>query len=93
MSPWTLGFVLGAVVVVVVAALLITILLVARRIEALAATALEVAGDIETGTKPIWALGTANSIVENIVRTVRSVDENVNAIANTLEAKAKGGDS
>ena len=85
MSPWTLGFVLGGVVVVVVAALLITILVVARRIESLATTALEVAGGIETGTKPIWALGTANSIVENIVRTVRSIDGRVNAIADALD--------
>lgn len=85
MSYWTLGFTLGGVVVVVVAALLITILVVARRIESLATTALEVAGEIETGTKPIWALGTANGVVEDIVRTVRSVDGRVNVIADTLE--------
>lgn len=85
MSPWTLGFVLGGVVVLVVAVLLITILLVARRIESLASTALEVAGDIETGTQPIWALGTANSLVEDIARTVRSVDARVNGIADALD--------
>lgn len=88
MSPWTLGFVLGGVVVVVVAALLITILLVARKIESLAATALEVASDIETATLPIWALGTANSIVEDIVRAVRSVESRITSIADTLDGGA-----
>ena len=85
MSNWTLGFVLGGVVVVVVAAVLIAILLVARKIAALAATALKVAAGIESATKPIWALGTANETVEGIARTVRSVDENVNGIADALE--------
>ena len=85
MSHWTLGLVLGGVVVVVVAALLVTILVVARQIETLAKTALAVAGDIESGTKPIWALGTANALVEDIVRTVRSVDGSVNTIADTLD--------
>lgn len=85
MSQWMLGFVLGGVVVLVVAAILIAILVVARKIEKLAATLLEVAGGIESGTQPIWALGTANDTMENIVYTVRSVDRHVNGIADTLE--------
>ncbi len=85
MSPWTLGFVLGGVVVLVVAGVLIAILTVAKRIESLAATALEVAGGIESNTKPIHVLGAANQIFENIVRAVRSVDRRVNRIADTLE--------
>lgn len=85
MSAWTLGFVLGGVVVLVVATLLIAILTVAKKIERLAATALEVAGGIESNTNPIGALGTANEIVESIVRRVRSVDQRVNRIADTLE--------
>ena len=84
-SQWQLGFILGAVVVVVVAALLIAILAVARRIASLAATALEVAGEIEAATKPIWAIGDANKITEDMVRTVGSVDESVNAIADKLD--------
>ena len=85
MSPWTIGFALGGVVVLVVAAILIAILLVARRIETLAATALEVAGGIVSATRPIGALGTANQTVAGIVRAVRSVDDRVQRIANTVE--------
>ena len=85
MSYWTLGFVLGGAVVLIVALLLITILAVARKIEKLAAKALEVAGGIESGTKPIWALGAVNETTERVVLTVRSVDRNVNRIADTLE--------
>lgn len=85
MSPWTLGFFLGGIVVAVVAALLVTILAVAWRIESLASTVLRVAGQIETGTQPIWALGTANSMVEDIVRTVRSIDRRVTTMAQSLE--------
>jgi len=85
MSNWTLGFVLGGVVVLVVAGILIAILVVARKIETLAATLLEVAGGVESGTEPIGALGAVNATVENIVLTVRSVDRHVNGIAETLE--------
>ena len=87
MSAWNLGFALGGAVVVVVAALLIGILLVARKIAALAATALAVAADIEKATAPIWAIGTANGTVEDIVRTVASVDRRVSSLADVLEGK------
>ena len=87
MSAWNLGFALGGAVVVVVAALLIGILLVARKIAGLAATALAVAADIEKATNPIWAIGTANGTVEDIVRTVASVDRRVSSLADVLEGK------
>jgi len=86
-SAWNLGFALGGAVVVVVAALLIGILLVARKIAGLAATALAVAADIEKATNPIWAIGTANGTVEDIVRTVASVDRRVSSLADVLEGK------
>ena len=87
MSAWNLGFTLGGAVVVVVAALLIGILLVARKIAGLAAAALAVAADIEKATAPIWAIGTANGTVEDIVRTVASVDRRVSSLADVLEGK------
>lgn len=87
MSAWNLGFALGGAVVVVVAALLIGILLVARKIAGLAATALAVASEIEKATTPIWAIGTANGTVEDIVRTVGSVDRRVSSLADVLEGK------
>ena len=90
MSTWSLGFAIGAAVVVVVAVLLIGILLVARKIAGLAATALAVAAEIEKATTPIWAIGTANGTVEDIVRSVKSVEQRVGALASVLEGKGSG---
>ena len=81
---WTLGFALGAAVVLVVAALLIAILLVARNIERLAGQALGVAGEIVAATRPVWVLGDANNIVEEITTAVRSIDAQVTALADQL---------
>ena len=88
---WTLGFALGTAVVLVVAALLIAILLVARSIERLAGQALGVAGDIEKATRPIWVLGDANDIVEDIATAVRSIDAQVTTLANQLDPAGGGG--
>ena len=85
---WTLGFALGAAVVLVVAALLIAILLVARNIERLATQALGVAGDIVAATRPVWVLGDANDIVEEIATAVRSIDAHVTALADQLAPEA-----
>jgi hypothetical protein len=88
---WTVGFTLGGLIVVVVAALLITILLVARNIERLAGQALGVAGEIKTATRPIWLLADANDILEDIAGTVRSIEEQVTAIANELSPGTAAG--
>ena len=88
---WTLGFALGALVVLAVAALLVAILLVARNIERLAGQALAVAGDIVSATRPVWVLGDANDIVEDIATAVRSIDAQVTALADQLAPEAGGG--
>lgn len=88
---WLLGFALGAAVVLVVAALLIGILLVARNIERLAGQALGVAGEIVSATRPVWALGDANDIVEDIATAVRSIDAQVTALADQLAPETGGG--
>jgi hypothetical protein len=88
---WILGFILGAAVVLAVAALLIAILLVARNIERLAGEALGVAGDIVSATRPVWSLGDANDIVEDIATAVRSIDAQVTALADQLAPEAGGG--
>ena len=85
---WILGFALGAAVVLVVAALLIAILLVARKIERLAGQALSVAGEIAAATRPVWVLGDANDIVEEIATAVRSIDAHVTALADQLAPEA-----
>jgi hypothetical protein len=81
---WIVGFILGAAVVLVVAALLIAILLVARNIERLAGQALGVAGEIVAVTRPVWALGDVNDIVEEIATAVRSIESQVTALADQL---------
>jgi hypothetical protein len=88
---WILGFTLGAAVVLAVAALLTGILLVARNIERLAGQALGVAGDIVAATRPVWALGDANDIVEDVATAVRSIDAQVTALADQLAPEAGGG--
>ena len=82
---WTYGFIIGGIVVLIVAVLLIGILLVARNIRRLAAEALLVAGEIETATKPIWAVPGANGIVKDIARAAQSLERRVKAIAGVLE--------
>ena len=95
-SWWMLGYALAMVVVVAVAALLTAILLVARNIERLAGMALGVAGQIESATRPIWSLAGANAIVEEIVGTVRSIEDRVGTLADVLAPEAgigpEGGD-
>jgi hypothetical protein len=88
---WILGFTFGAAVVLVVAALLIAILRVARNIERLAGEALGVAGDVVSATRPVWALGDANDIVEDIATAVRSIDAQVTGLADQLAPEAGGG--
>ena len=85
---WILGFALGAAVALVVAALLIAILLVARNIERLAEQALSVAGEIAAATRPVWVLGDANDVVEEIATAVRSIDAHVTALADQLAPEA-----
>ena len=82
---WNLGFVLGGTIVLIVAVLLIAILLVARNIRRLAAEALSVAGEIESGTAPIWQIGGANNIIKEIAACARSIESRVKKIATVLE--------
>jgi hypothetical protein len=90
-GAWVIGFMLGALVVLAVAALLIAILLVARSIERLAGQALGVAGEIVAATRPVWALGTANEVVEEIYGTVRSIEAHVIRIADDLAPEGGAG--
>ena len=90
-DAWVLGYILGVLVVLVVAALLIAILLVARSIERLAGQALGVAGEIVTATRPVWTLGAANGIVEEISGTVRSIEARVTFIADELSPETAAG--
>lgn len=82
---WQLGYLLGAMVVLAVATLLIGILLVARKIEALATSALGIAGHIESRTRPIWLLGEANRVVTRILAAVTRVEATTDTIAGVVK--------
>ncbi|MDQ6765438.1 MAG: hypothetical protein M3Z22_04975 [Verrucomicrobiota bacterium] len=81
---WNIGFIISGAIVLVVALLLIVILLVARNIRKLAAQALEVAGEIETATNPIFALGDANELMRETATAVHSVEQRIKAIGSRL---------
>ena len=63
-EPWIIGFSIAAFVVVAAALLLIIIILQARRIAALAKTALSVVAEIEENTNSIWAINQTNKVAK-----------------------------
>ncbi len=77
---------IGGVIVVAATALLITIIVLARRIAALAAIALEVVGQIEQNTKPIWQLNATNKVAKDLLDGARAIEGNAAAIAGALDA-------
>ena len=42
-------------------------------------------------TRPVWALGDANDVVEDIAAAVRSIDARVTALADQLAPEEGGG--
>jgi hypothetical protein len=83
---WAIWLVIAGVIVVAAAALLITIVLLARRIAALAATALEVVEQIEQNTKPIWQLTATNEVAGRLLDGARAIEANGGAVAGALSA-------
>ena len=83
---WLLWLAIGGVIVVAAAALLITIIVLARRIADLAATALEVVGEIEQNTKPVWQLNATNKVARELLEGARAIEANATAIAGALDA-------
>ncbi len=81
---WTLGFALGVVVIVVVAALALGILFQARRILALARTAVDVVGEIDENTRSVWALRDTNAVAGQILDGARAIDANAAAIVDAV---------
>ena len=83
---WFLWLAVAGVIVVAAAALLITIVLLARRIAALAATALEVVEGIEQNTKPIWQLNATNHVARDLLAGAQAIEGNATAIVGALTA-------
>ena len=83
---WFVWLAIAGVLVAAAAALLVTIILLARRIAALAATALEVVGQIEQNTKPIWQLNATNKVARELLDGALAIEGNATAIAGALDA-------
>lgn len=83
---WFIWLGVAGVIVVVAAALLITIVVLARQIAALAATALEVVGQIEHNTKPIWQINATNHVARQLLEGAQAIEGNAAAIAGALHA-------
>ncbi len=83
---WFFWLAVAGVIVVAAAALLITIVLLARRIAALAATALEVVEAIEQNTKPIWQLNATNHVAKDLLAGAQAIEGNATAIVGALTA-------
>jgi len=83
---WFVWLVVAGVIVAAAAALLIAIALLARRIGALAATALEVVAQIEQNTQPIWQLNMTNKVAKDLLGGAQAIEANAGAIAGALTA-------
>ncbi|MEO7392725.1 MAG: hypothetical protein ABIU58_11155 [Ramlibacter sp.] len=81
---WSIWLTIAGVIVVAAAALLITIIVLARRIGALAATALAVVQQIEQNTKPIWQLNATNQVAGQLLGGARAIEGNAGAIVQAL---------
>jgi hypothetical protein len=83
---WFVWLGVAGVIVAAAAALLVTIALLARRIGALAATALEVVEQIEKNTKPIWQLNTTNKVAKELLGGAQAIEANAGAVVGALTA-------
>lgn len=81
---WFLWLVIGGVLVIAAAALLITILVLAHRIAVLARSAIEVVGEIEAATRPIWNLGATNQVAGDLLGGAQAIRDNAVAITAAL---------
>lgn len=86
-AAWRLWMAVAAVVVLIAAGLLIIIWLTARQILADAVRALNAAQAIRAQTQPIWGLQDTNTIAEDILKTVREIEEKATALATALTGK------
>ena len=81
---WFFWLAVSGVIVLAAATLLITIILLARRIAALAGTALSVVEQIEKNTKPIWQLNATNKVAKDLLAGATAIEGNAGAIVKAL---------
>jgi hypothetical protein len=85
-ATWFVWLGVAAVIVVVAAALLIAVAVLARRIAAQAAIALEVVEQIEQNTKPVWQLNATNHVARQLLDGAQAIEGNAGAIVGALHA-------
>lgn len=90
-ASWRLWMVVASAVIVVAAALLITIWLTARSIAAHATRALRAAEGIRDNTRVIWGLQTTNEVAEDLLTTVRAIEEKASLLVDALREQAAAG--
>ena len=90
-GAWRIWMAIAVGIIVVAAALLITIWLTARRILADAGRALKAAEAIRASTQPIWALEKTNDVAEDLLATVRSIEQKGGTLAAALESHSGAG--
>lgn len=83
-ATWRMWMFVAAAIVVIAAALLISIWISARRILSDAGRALRAADAIRGQTQAIWELRTTNLVAEDILETVRAIEEKGKALAGAL---------
>lgn len=86
-AAWRLWTAVAAIVVVIAAGLLITIWLTARQILADAVRALNAVDAIRANTLPIWGLQDTNTVADDILHTVKAIEEKGGALAGALTAQ------
>jgi hypothetical protein len=85
-AAWRLWIIVATVIVLVAAGLLIAILLTARAILAEAVRALNAVETIRKHTQPTWELQTTNQVAEQILQTVRAIEQKGSALIGALES-------
>lgn len=86
-TAWMIWLAVGTVIVLVAAALLLTVVVLARRIGALAATALSVVEDIEQNTQPIWLLQSTNQVAGELLAGAHAIGNHAATIAAVLPGR------
>ena len=83
---WLLWMGVATVVILIAAGLLITIWLTARTIFADAVRALNAVEAIRAQTQPIWGLQDTNTVAEDILATVKAIEDKGGRLAGALTA-------
>ena len=83
-AAWWLWMAVATLVVLIAAGLLITIWLTARKILADALRALIAVQAIRAQTQPIWGLQDTNAVAEDILATVRAIEQKGALLAGAL---------